>query len=446
MKNIMILISVLFFSLPGFSQGIEFEHGTWKEVLAKAKQTNKPIFVDVYTSWCGPCKKMSKDIFPLAEVGKVYNANFICYQVDAEKGEGLEIGKTYEVRAYPTYLFIKADGTVFYRSLGSMNVKAFIEVSKTALAEMNDPKSITEWKKEYVQKKNDPLFLLGYMKKRNKQGLPNDSLFDEYLKLIPEEERSSDIVAKLYREEEQQMKVTSFAYQNLQKNRMNLYRKLFGYVDIYLQDAIMNTIGEATESKDEKLLATAILAYDQLPQNPSLKSKNELYMAYYQQTGETDLYVKYATGYCNDKLMKMSSDSIFQRDKMTLQIFENQVKLGVLAQIDTAQLAESRKFLEHGERDRISMTLNNIAWEMFQKVSDVNTLQDALRWSGRSLELTPNNPMWLDTYANLLYKLGQKEEAIAKEEEALRYADKKNSEGFQETLDKMKAGEKTWKE
>lgn len=169
-------------------------------------------------------------------------------------------------------------------------------------------------------------------------------------------------------------------------------------------------------------------------------------MAYYQRTGESDLYVKYAAGYCNDKLMKMSPDSIFQMDKNTLQIFENQVKSGVLVKLDTAQIAKIKKHLEHGERDRISMTLNNIAWEMFQKVSDVNTLQDALRWSDRSLELTPNNPMWLDTYANLLYKLGQKEEAIAKEEEALRYADKKNSEGFQETLGKMKAGEKTWKE
>ncbi len=71
MKKQVLIIFVLFFSVLGFSQGIVFEQGTWKEVLEKAKQTNKPIFIDVYTSWCGPCKKMSKDIFPLAEVGKV---------------------------------------------------------------------------------------------------------------------------------------------------------------------------------------------------------------------------------------------------------------------------------------------------------------------------------------------------------------------------------------
>ena len=46
-----------------FAQGIEFSHGTWKEVLAKAKQEDKLVFIDVYTSWCGPCKKMAAKVF-----------------------------------------------------------------------------------------------------------------------------------------------------------------------------------------------------------------------------------------------------------------------------------------------------------------------------------------------------------------------------------------------
>jgi len=134
MKKLLLIIPALLFSVLGFSQGIEFEHGTWKEVLAKAQQNNKPIFVDVFTTWCGPCKMMDRDIFPLESVGKIYNAGFVCYHLDAEKGEGIEVAKKYEVRAYPTYLFIKADGTLFFRSLGSMEAKAFLEVSNTALS------------------------------------------------------------------------------------------------------------------------------------------------------------------------------------------------------------------------------------------------------------------------------------------------------------------------
>ena len=109
MKKHSIIISALLISILGFSQGIRFEHGSWKEVLEKARQTNKPIFLNVYKSWSVPCKKMNNEVFPLAEVGNVYNANFICYQLDAEKGEGMEIAKKYNIDMYPSYLFINKD-------------------------------------------------------------------------------------------------------------------------------------------------------------------------------------------------------------------------------------------------------------------------------------------------------------------------------------------------
>ena len=444
MKKQLIIISALLFSLLGFSQGIQFEHETWKEVLEKAKQTNKPIFVDVYTSWCGPCKKMSKNIFPLAEVGKVYNANFVCYQIDAEKGDGIEIAKKYEVKAFPTYLFIKADGKLFYNTLGAMEAKDFIVLSNKALTEMNDPKPLAIWDKEYDENKSYPKFILDYMNKRSILGMSNATLFDEYLKLIPDEELTSDIVVKIYMKDGQQMKVNSFAFENLLKNRNKYIGKLFGYLDIYLLAGVMNTLNDAAKSKNEELLSTAIKAYDLLPTNSSLKQKDEIYMKYYQQTGETDNYLKHATNFCNNYLMKIAIDSIDRKDHIVAQMIENQINSGALAKLDSMQLVQLKEYSVHAERNKISLNLNNIAWEIFEKVSNKNALQDALRWSGRSLELSPNNAPWLDTYANLLYKLGQKEEAIVKEEEALHYANTEEHKWFEKTLVKMKSGEKTW--
>jgi tetratricopeptide (TPR) repeat protein len=94
---------------------------------------------------------------------------------------------------------------------------------------------------------------------------------------------------------------------------------------------------------------------------------------------------------------------------------------------------------------KVSGSLNTVAWQVFELTSDEKMLKDALRWSKRSQEISPDNAMLLDTYANLLYKLGQKEEAIATEEKALQFGDKEDKEGFEQTLAKMKAGEKTWK-
>jgi len=448
MKKNVVILTLLLVPMVCFSQGIKFAQGTWNEVLALAKKTNKPVFVDIYTSWFGPCKKMSQEVFPLEAVGKVYNANFICYQIDAEKGEGIELAKKYMVTAYPTYLFIKADGTLFSRALGSMEFNKFIEVSKTALLDLNDPKPMAVWDAEYLQKKNDPAFLLEFMNKRAKLGLSNLSFFNDYLQLIPESERTSDKVVALYQKEEKQMRMKDFAFQNLLKNRNAYFPKLFGYVAVFLQDAVLNTIKDAAQSKDEALLETAMAVYDQIPANPSLKCKEELYMDYFHRTKQDDQFVKHATLFCNDNLMKIAPDSIFKRDNMLLEMYNKQLASGALAIIDSAQLVQLKKYMTHSERDKMCNGLNNNAWFVFEKISDVTVLQDALRWSDRTLVLDPNNPLWMDTNANLLYKLGKKNEAISVEKDAMRFCSKDDVmvlKGFEETLKKMESGEKTWK-
>ncbi|GEM_PF-343385 len=178
-----------------------------------------------------------------------------------------------------------------------------------------------------------------------------------------------------------------------------------------------------------------------------IKSKNEIYMCAYRQVRETDKYIKYATDFCNNLLMKIPIDTIDQRDRAFAKSFEKQYNIiAESRQMDSMKLANLLETSKHRYRGKIRETLNNIAWEVFERVSDTKTLQNALHWSGRSLEFSRNSSYILDTYANLLYKLGQKEEAIAKEEEALRFANEKEMKGFTETLRRMKVGEKTWKE
>lgn len=446
MKKQLIIITALLFSLLGFSQGIEFEHGSWKEVLEKAQQTNRPIFVDVYTSWCGPCKRMSKEIFPLAEVGKVYNANFVCYQIDAEKGEGIEITKKYEVMSYPTYLFIEADGTLFSRYGGYMEADKFISVSKTAIIDLNDPKPLSEWEKEYVEKKNDPTFLLEYINKRLKLGKLATQLFDEYLALLPNDQRVSDKIIEIYRKESRNISINSLAYTNLQDNKTLFSPKVGGYVYIFMIGAVANSFKEACKNKNEKLLQQVVDANEKLPKTSQSKLKEELCMNYYKKTNDLDKYISNATIYCETALMSMSADSMIKVDKKKLKEFEGAPQ-STLRGIDSTQLAEIRNYMSHALRNKYSEALNDIAWDFFGKIADTKALENALRWSKRSLEIYPDNHMFLDTYANLLYKLGRNEEAITNENEAFRIATetKADTKVYEKTLVKMKAGEKTWK-
>lgn len=160
MKKLFSLL-IVFISLSVFSQeSINFEKGTFKEILAKAKKEKKLVFMDAFAVWCGPCKMMEKNIFPLPAVSEYYNANFINARFDMEKGEGREIAMKYGVRSYPTFLFLNGDGEVVLKNYGYMGEQDFLTIAKEA----NQPKYRTSSNKELFEKgESNPEFLLNMM-------------------------------------------------------------------------------------------------------------------------------------------------------------------------------------------------------------------------------------------------------------------------------------------
>lgn len=114
-------------------KGISFFKGSWKEALAKSKKENKPVFVDIYATWCGPCKMMSRLVFTQKDVGEFYNENFINVKVDAEKGEGRAIARKYNVRAYPTLLYVDGDGQIQKFTEGARGGDKLIKLGQQVL-------------------------------------------------------------------------------------------------------------------------------------------------------------------------------------------------------------------------------------------------------------------------------------------------------------------------
>jgi len=112
---------------------IQFNSGSWNEVLALAKKENKPVFLDISASWCGYCKRMKANVFTDIEVAKYYNSTFINVSVDGEKGEGVELAKKYGVKGYPTFVFLNSDGSLAYQTSGYHNQGKFLELGKNAI-------------------------------------------------------------------------------------------------------------------------------------------------------------------------------------------------------------------------------------------------------------------------------------------------------------------------
>ena len=85
-RIIMLLFVVMSLGITANAQeGVKFEELTFKEALAKAKAENKLVFMDCYTSWCAPCKRMLNTVFVTKEAGDFFNPRFVSVKYDMEK-------------------------------------------------------------------------------------------------------------------------------------------------------------------------------------------------------------------------------------------------------------------------------------------------------------------------------------------------------------------------
>jgi len=99
-----------------YSNGLNFmKSDRLSKVLEKASRTDKIVFIDIYTSWCAPCKLMDEYVFTDPDTKKFMDENFINYKVDAEKGNGQTVATMYGASSYPTLVFIDEDGKVLAR-------------------------------------------------------------------------------------------------------------------------------------------------------------------------------------------------------------------------------------------------------------------------------------------------------------------------------------------
>ncbi len=109
---------------------VYFTDGTFEEILTKAKEENKVVFVDVYATWCGPCKLLKKTTFADKELGEYFNTHFINIAIDGETKEGRKLMEVYPVRAYPTMLFINPDGSIRQTAVGYHSANQLLKVAR----------------------------------------------------------------------------------------------------------------------------------------------------------------------------------------------------------------------------------------------------------------------------------------------------------------------------
>jgi len=444
------------------NQGIKFLTGlNWEQIKNKAKMEGKYIFIDVYASWCKPCKMMDQVVYPDKEVGQLMNEKFISIKVkgDLSKTDNQEIKNwyndaqklkiTYEIDAYPTYLFFNPSGILINKEIGFKSIRDFIGLIKASL----DPKNLTFY--DSIEK-----YKRGYKDYNNLPGLARkaEKLGDRQLAM----EMASDFVQHVDKKE---LLTSSWIYfvRDIARNSKLADSLALEYKLTYLDN--LNTKELLTR---EHLMF--INDFSQL-----IKSNDSFFYNFYLDPLKIDKIIG-VEGWTNRKIAQVITREqieplVYKNDKSISQS-PNWEKLKNLIKNKYIKVDANRILLEfqiHYYRKlenwnkwyeyknkhlnlyppkitglECYVVLNVYgAWDAFLHCNNKKVLKKSIKWIDLAIKLDEvNKASYLDTKANLLYKLGKTNKAIVIEKEALSI--EPGNEEMKTVMTKMENNEKTW--
>ena len=454
MKTILTLF-ILFTALNSFAQIKFVDNIGWEEASRRAKAEKKLVFLHLEDSKCQQCSDVATQGFASAILKEKFEQNFISLRANVETERGSKLMKQFEVKQPMVSLFIDPDGNILNRHSGTTSA-GFIYAEQADIAlSRRGGKKLSDFEKEYKSGKRSPEFLKEYMAKRKELSQPVDDLLDVYVgQLVIDSLRTFPTVKYIYM---QGPTMDSRAYRLIQAvaefGFMDSLYKASSYEErTAMNGAIINsTFRKAVDKKDVSLAYQASgfiqngfgkdYAKGQLSSNRSIAR-------FFYSIKDTASFISQASMLVENSLIKVSLDSLKRMDdyEMKHQTF-SQPAVG-----QQQPLNNTFRFAPPSQHYHIE--LNENAWHFFEMANQKDDLERALRWSEQSIflfdELNKDknhpmklgNPAYLDTYAQLLYKLGRKAEAIKWQTKAVE-AQKitGNSAGsLEETLSKMKAG------
>ncbi|MCX6218065.1 thioredoxin fold domain-containing protein [Spirosoma sp.] len=415
--------------------GITFFKGTWKDVLAEAKRQHKPVFLDVYTTWCPPCKRMANEAFPNSKIGGRYNVHFINYQLDAEKGEGIAIARQYLVASYPTSLFIAPNGDLIHRAVGYGGINAMLVQADHVLSLPRLKSTVAKGDKAYADGKRDPDFLKKYLQTRQSLSRPINDVLDAYIDALPASERTAAQTVHFVAETIQSADTKAFNL--LITNRPGLLEsdpaqeRLSNAISVALYRVLRNDFDRAISTRDEQLLEKVITNSERndASANPFVirqevqkqEASNDYRLKFHKQTQNFARYQTIAEPIARDQLMSQAIADLHEQDSI----------VAIRMQTAESALPDSIRnnpifnppMKKHIASWKVARSLYEIADTYRTMGTSATQWEAALAWAERSVRLYRTHDS-LHTFAQLLQKLGRIQEAVYAQKEAIREAEK----------------------
>jgi len=419
MKRILLIIILITSGLSNITaqtnQEVQFEQNlSWKQVLEKAQLVHKYIFVDCFATWCGPCKLMDNNIYKDSKIGQLMNEKFISVKLQMDKTASddqetkswfptaEDFANTYQIRAYPTFLFFTPEGILVHKGLGYQNLDDFLTLAENSLKHQS----------QYITRFE--AFKHGRLAFEDMAALAREAK-----KL--QDTATSNQVAKIYEKKYLFKLSKSRLFTKDHLNFMADFMTSTKGTDFILFTANAHKIDSLTfPGMAERKMILLISQEEVVPEifgiKPDWNNMEKRYTLKYGKTGRIAVLQEAFIA-----TWKAKDWSAFGK-------------------------AYNDYYDQAGEFN--IWNYNTFAWDVFLHVTDATVLNKAAEEMGQHKE---ENIYSMDTYANLLYKSGRKEQAILWEGRAADMEQtnaekqkRKPDSVYVETIKKMQQSLPTW--
>ena len=379
-------ITLLFLAILVCLVGIECEQKpqTFNEALALSASESKPVLLDFYAEWCGPCQKFTTAHREDFDINKALQ-NVILYQIDCEKGDGIELAKEYKIKGYPTYILVNSEGKTIDRWMGYKK-DYFIETLTEAAVDLA---TIDEKNHRFNANPNfDDAIVLGRYYSTTR----------EYIKAV-----------EYYSKAQELNKDTSndYTFDIFNNTAQGVYRELFTY-----DNAAASAKDVIKKGDSDDIILT---------------SKTMIRLAKWMDKPD-DLVRFIGIG------LDVSADSDDSEIQHSHTLFL--IDKCLLVTGDTAAAVEHKKaVMFDGWIDDLG-GLNEFAWWCFENMANLDEAEQLAAKAVNLVESGAGKAMILDTQAQILKVNGKLEEAIMTMELAV--AEEPDNKQWSETLDSFK--------
>lgn len=465
-KYFLIVVLCATVYVHGFAQdrGIKFVKGLhWKDILAEANRTGKSVFVDCYATWCGPCRAMDNDVYNRVQVSVFFNKKFISVkmQMDTTSGDpeymkmnyedAHMLKERYEVNAFPTFLFFSPTGKILHRGFGYRDSTGLILLGKDAID--SNKQFYTLWDKYKARELSlEAMKTLASMAASLGNNALAHNVANNYIRLErPKEFWTEDNIDFMYQFTTSTRDPGFALFRDSAKRIGSLDKKMTeaaceGKDEQIIIGEVIKPLARSLDGKpDWKEIHTALLPY-----GPLGEKTLQIYMSALVFPSEIEPEMlkdpSWGTVLALIKEQKLGDNEKFLIARAII-FYEHQLNKGNSTVCKDFVEAFQYHCAQHPELNKAPQH-NEIAWAVFQHDNDRRDLTLALGWSKYAIDSADAKDLgkveYLDTYANLLYKLGRKDEAMIWEEKAIAMNPNPKNAEFEKNLQKMKTEKPTW--